>query len=285
MRDDDMANFTAADVKRLRDADRRRHDGLQEGARRGRRRLRQGRRDPAHQGRQGRRQARPSATASNGLVAVGCRRRRRAASSSTARPTSWPRASVPAAGRRDRRGRAPSQSRPTRGAAGRRDRQRARPSSEVIDEAAALIGEKIELGRFARFEGGYVDSYLHKSDAATAADDRRAGRRSTATTPSVAKDVAQQVAAHAPAVPHPRRGPGRGGREGAPDRRGRPPARRASPSRRSPRSSRAGSTRYFKDVVLLEQPFVKEQKKTIKQVLDEAGVTVTRFARFQVGQA
>jgi elongation factor Ts len=37
--------------------------------------------------------------------------------------------------------------------------------------------------------------------------------------------------------------------------------------------------------VLTEQPFVKEQKKTIKQVLAEAGVTVDGFARFQVGQA
>jgi elongation factor Ts len=29
---------------------------------------------------------------------------------------------------------------------------------------------------------------------------------------------------------------------------------------------------------------VQEQKKTVKAVLDEAGVTVTRFARFEVGQ-
>ena len=42
---------------------------------------------------------------------------------------------------------------------------------------------------------------------------------------------------------------------------------------------------FFKDVVLVEQPFVKEQKKTIKQVLADTGVTVRGFARFQVGQA
>ena len=42
---------------------------------------------------------------------------------------------------------------------------------------------------------------------------------------------------------------------------------------------------YFKDVVLVEQSFVKEQKKTIKQVLADNGVTVRGFARFQVGQA
>jgi len=42
---------------------------------------------------------------------------------------------------------------------------------------------------------------------------------------------------------------------------------------------------YFKDVVLTEQPFVKDQKTAIKQVLAQNGVTVTGFARFQVGQA
>ena len=41
---------------------------------------------------------------------------------------------------------------------------------------------------------------------------------------------------------------------------------------------------FFKDVVLLEQPSVQDSKKSVKAVLDDAGVTVTRFARFEVGQ-
>ena len=40
---------------------------------------------------------------------------------------------------------------------------------------------------------------------------------------------------------------------------------------------------FYKDVVLLEQASVQESKKTVKAVLDEAGVTVKRFARFEVG--
>ena len=40
---------------------------------------------------------------------------------------------------------------------------------------------------------------------------------------------------------------------------------------------------FFKDVVLLEQPSVTDSKKSVKAVLDEAGVTVKRFARFEVG--
>jgi elongation factor Ts len=40
---------------------------------------------------------------------------------------------------------------------------------------------------------------------------------------------------------------------------------------------------FFKEIVLLEQESVTESKKSVKQVLDEAGTTVKRFARFEVG--
>jgi elongation factor Ts len=42
---------------------------------------------------------------------------------------------------------------------------------------------------------------------------------------------------------------------------------------------------FYKDVVLLDQPSVSDNKKSVKALLDEAGVTVTRFVRFEVGQA
>lgn len=35
--------------------------------------------------------------------------------------------------------------------------------------------------------------------------------------------------------------------------------------------------------MLLEQPSVTEQKKSVRQVLADAGLTVTGFARFEVG--
>jgi elongation factor Ts len=40
---------------------------------------------------------------------------------------------------------------------------------------------------------------------------------------------------------------------------------------------------FYKDGVLLEQPAVQDSKRTVKQLLDEAGVTVTGFVRFEVG--
>ncbi|MFM8156402.1 MAG: elongation factor Ts, partial [Actinomycetes bacterium] len=42
---------------------------------------------------------------------------------------------------------------------------------------------------------------------------------------------------------------------------------------------------YFKDTVLLEQPSVVDNKKSVAQVLADANTTVTGFARFEAGQA
>lgn len=40
---------------------------------------------------------------------------------------------------------------------------------------------------------------------------------------------------------------------------------------------------FFKDVALLDQPAVSDDKKTVGKLLDEAGVTIKRFARFSAG--
>jgi elongation factor Ts len=42
---------------------------------------------------------------------------------------------------------------------------------------------------------------------------------------------------------------------------------------------------FFKDTVLLEQPSVVDNKKSVAQVLADANTTVTAFARFEAGQA
>jgi elongation factor Ts len=42
---------------------------------------------------------------------------------------------------------------------------------------------------------------------------------------------------------------------------------------------------YFKDFVLVEQASVQDQKKSVQQLLNETGLTITKFARFEVGQA
>src|SRR6202050_3338921 len=162
----------------------------------------------------------------------------------------------------------------------------ARPGTTVeqlIDEAGASLKEKLELGRYARFEGGYVDSYLHRSDAALPPtlgvliqlDSDNA---------EVARDLAQQVAAMRPLYVT---------REDVPAdvvEKERRIAEQITRDEGKPEQAigkivegRMGA--YLQEVVLGRPPFVKEQKTTIKQVLAQHGLTVIAFARFQVGQA
>jgi len=154
---------------------------------------------------------------------------------------------------------------------------------QLIDEVGASLKEKLELGRFARFEGGYVASYLHRSDAALPPtlgvliqlDKDNA---------EVAKDLAQQVAAMRPLYTT---------RDEVPAdvvEKERRIAEQITRDEGKPEQAIAKIVdgrlnAYFKDVVLTEQAFVKDQKTAIKQVLAQNGVAVTGFARFQVGQA
>ena len=156
-------------------------------------------------------------------------------------------------------------------------------AEQVIEEAGASLKEKLELGRFARFEGGYVTSYLHRSDAALPPT-LGVLVQIEQDNDSVAEDLAQQVAAMRPQYTT---------RDDVPaevvekERRIAEQITReeGKPEQAIPKIVDGRVNSYFKDVVLVEQSFVKEQKKTIKQVLADNGVTVRGFARFQVGQA
>ena len=154
---------------------------------------------------------------------------------------------------------------------------------ELIEEAGAGLKEKLELGRFARLEGGYVVSYLHRSDAALPPT---LGVLVQLDKPSaeVARDLAQQIAAMRPLYTT---------REDVPadvlekERRIAEQITRdeGKPEQAIPKIVEGRVNSYFKDVVLTEQAFVKDNKATIKQVLATGNLTVTGFARFQVGQA
>jgi len=154
---------------------------------------------------------------------------------------------------------------------------------QLIEEASSSIKEKLELGRYARFEGGYVTSYLHRSDRDLPPT---LGVLVQLDKPSedVARDLAQQIAAMRPQYVT---------RDEVPadvtekERRIAEQITReeGKPEQAIPKivDGRVGA--FYKDVVLVEQAFVKEPKQTIAQVLKADGVTVRGFARFQVGQA
>jgi elongation factor Ts len=162
----------------------------------------------------------------------------------------------------------------------------ARPGAttqQLIDEAGVSLKEKLELGRYALLEGGYIASYLHKTDPAlppTVGVLVQLDSRSE----EAGRDVAQQVAAMRPRYLT---------RDQVPAdvvERERSIAEQLTrdegkPEQAIPKIVEGRLNAFFKDVALVEQPFVKDPKKTVKQVLGEAGVTVRAFARFQVGQA
>ena len=162
----------------------------------------------------------------------------------------------------------------------------AKPGSTVeqlIEEAGASLKEKLELGRFARLEGGYVASYLHRSDAALPPTIGVLIQLDHANA-EVARDLAQQIAAQRPryivredvpadVVENERRIAERITRE------------EGKPEQAIGRIVEGRLNAFLKDVVLVEQAFVKDPKMTVQQVLAAAGVKVTGFARFQVGQA
>jgi elongation factor Ts len=153
----------------------------------------------------------------------------------------------------------------------------------LIEEHSATIGEKLELRRFAHFKGAYVTSYLHKSDPQLPPTTGVLVELDTENA-EIGRDMAQQIAAMAPKyltrddVPADAIEKERALAEQITRDEGKP-------EKAIPKIVEGRVNAYFKDFVLVEQAFVKENKKTIAKVLQESGVTVKRFARFKVGQA
>ncbi len=155
---------------------------------------------------------------------------------------------------------------------------------QAIAELSAKIGEKLELRRVA-FLDGTVETYLHKRSAdlppAVGVLVEYTGSETGAA--SAAHAVALQIAALKARylsrndVPED---------VVASERRIAEETSRAEgkPEQALPKIVEGRLNGFFKDVVLLEQPSVSDNKKTVKALLDEAGVTVTRFVRFEVGQ-
>ncbi|GHS90544.1 translation elongation factor Ts [Cellulomonas hominis] len=151
----------------------------------------------------------------------------------------------------------------------------------IVDETAATLGEKIVVRRVGRVAGERVALYLHKvnkdlppqvgvlvaTDVAGAA---------------VARDIATHIAAFSPLYLS---------RDEVPAETVENERRIAEETARNEGKPEAALTKivegrlngYFKDVVLLDQAFAKDAKKSVAQVLAEVGGTVTGFVRFRVG--
>lgn len=152
---------------------------------------------------------------------------------------------------------------------------------QTIGELSAKIGEKLELRRVEYFDGS-VETYLHK----------RAADLPPAVGVLVEFEGSDRDAAHAVALQIAALKARYLSRDEVPEEVVADERRIATetaknegkPEQALPKIVEGRLAGFFKDHVLLEQPSVSDSKKTVKDLLDEAGVTVTRFVRFEVGQ-
>lgn len=152
---------------------------------------------------------------------------------------------------------------------------------QLIADEAAVIGEKIELRNVATLPGDAFQVYLHKTNkdlpaqvgvvVAYSGDDAETARSiaqhiSFAAPQYLTRDEvpAEVVEKERDIVTEISRNEGK-------------------PEAALPKIIEGRVNAFLKQVVLLEQAYAKDNKLSIKQVADAAGITVTGFARFKVG--
>ncbi|HHT32862.1 MAG TPA: elongation factor Ts [Corynebacterium sp.] len=158
-------------------------------------------------------------------------------------------------------------------------------AADATHELSAKIGEKLELRRAVTLEGDNVAVYLHRraSDLPAGVGVLVAYTGSGEEAEQAAHVAAMQVAAlkaqylSREDVPAERVESERAVLENITREEGKPEAA-------LPKIVEGRMNGFFKDIVLLEQASVADSKKTVKQLMDDAGVALTGFARFEVGQ-
>ena len=150
-----------------------------------------------------------------------------------------------------------------------------------LDAFAAIIGEKLQVGRIVRVEGENVDLYLHQTNpdlppqVGVFVVTDAAGK-------SVAHDIAMHVAAYMPAyldrdsIPADVLDKERATLEKITLEEGKP-------ANIVPKIVEGRLNAFYKDNCLVDQAFARDPSKSVGQVLKEAGAKVTNFVRVHVG--
>ncbi len=163
-----------------------------------------------------------------------------------------------------------------------------RTVAETVEAASAKIGERLVVNRFAVLAGkGQIAVYMHRKSPDLPPQVGVAVQysgKSDEAAESEARGIAMQIAAMRPKyltkdeVPADLVATERRIAEETAREEGKPDAA-------LPKIVEGRVNAFFKDFVLIEQASVADQKKTVRQVLGEAGIEVSRFVRFEVGQA
>jgi len=153
--------------------------------------------------------------------------------------------------------------------------------AKMIDDEAAIIGEKVELRRVAHVQADNISIYLHRTNkdlppqvgvvlGYTGGDEE------------TARSIAQHISFADPQylsrdeVPADAVEKERALVEEISRQEGKPEAA-------LPKIVEGRLGAFFKQVALLDQDYARDNKLSIQQVVDQAGMTITGFARFRVG--
>jgi len=153
---------------------------------------------------------------------------------------------------------------------------------ENIQGLAAVIGEKLELRRAAKLDG-QVATYLHRKSSDLppqvgvlvqfSGDDLEAARGAAMQVAALRAKYLTREDVPAEVVESERRVLEEKTRA------------EGKPEQAVAKIVDGRLNAFYADNVLLEQESVREAKKTVKQVLEESGVSVTKFVHFEVGAA
>lgn len=148
--------------------------------------------------------------------------------------------------------------------------------ADLITEATATIGEKISLRRFACYETeGRLASYIHMGGKIGVMVNLTGGDE------QLGKDVAMQIAAAAPKAID-RNGVDATDIEHEKEVLRKQAEEEGKPAKIIDRMVEGRINKFYKEVCLNEQEFVKDPDKTIADILGD--VKVTEFTRFQLGE-
>lgn len=161
-----------------------------------------------------------------------------------------------------------------------------RSVQSAVENANATLGEKIEVRRIAVLDGSPVGVYLHRTSPDLPPQVGvlvQLTKDALAEAQEVGKEIAQHIAAFSPSYVN---------REDVPAEVIENERRLAEETARNEGKPEASLSKivegrvtgFIKEVSLIEQAFAKDAKKTVKQILDEAGTAVKAFHRFRVGQ-
>jgi len=165
-----------------------------------------------------------------------------------------------------------------------------RKFSEVLTEAVSKTGEKIEVGDFARYTvgtTGVIGTYVHFNNKVGAMVQLEADAGEVAKSlSSVAADIAMHITAIKPvAVDSDSIDPAIIERE----KEIAAEQMKNKPANIIDKIVEGKIRKFFKENCLVEQPFVKDDSKTVRETLAEAAgqaggqANIKRFARFEIG--